>query len=278
MQATLIYFSQTGNTEKVAKVISQGLTENGCKTTTLSLKKVIAQDIVSADLIGVGTPCFANRAPSPVRNFLWNLPSLKGKNAFVFATSGGGPGRVLYDLTQPLEAKGAAVIGGIICRGENFYPAPCLVGRFPKRPTEMDLQEAKNFAVSLLRHVASGASTPMPESRPDAFKPGVGFYQVCGLILRDPLVRFLMPEPRLNPDKCTQCDWCIPECPVGNLLKTPFPKPGDKCLRCYHCYNGCPEKAFEINWGISNFLLWTLYNQTFTKWFGDMRPGEKGYE
>jgi flavodoxin/NAD-dependent dihydropyrimidine dehydrogenase PreA subunit len=277
MQVTLIYFSQTGNTEKVAKVISQGLTENGCETTTLSLKKVTAKDIVSADLIGVGTPCFECQAPSPVRNFLRNLPSLKGKKAFVFATSGGAPGRVLYDLTQPIETKGAAIIGGFICRGENFHPAPCLVGRFPKRPTEMDLQEAKNFAVSLLRHVASGTFTPMPESRPDTFKLGVGFYQMCGLILKGPVVRFLMPEPRLNPDKCTQCDWCIYECPVGNLTKNPFPKPGDKCLRCYRCYTGCPEKAFEIKWGISNFLTWTLYNQTFEKWFGDIRPGEKIY-
>jgi flavodoxin/ferredoxin len=278
MQAVLIYFSQTGNTRKVAKVIAQGLTENGCETRTLTLKKAKVQDIVSADLIGIGTPCFESQAPSPVRTFLRNLPVLNGKKAFVFATSGGAPGRVLVDLTQPLEAKGAVVIGGFLCRGQDFYPAPCLVGRFPNRPAEMDLQEAKDFAGSLLRHIASGSSIPMPESRPDAFKAGFGFYQICGLILKDPVVRFLMPEPRVNPDKCTQCDWCIHECPVDNLAMIPFPKPGDKCLRCYRCYTGCPEKAFEIKWGISNFLTWTLYNQTFEKWFGDIKAGEQIYE
>jgi hypothetical protein len=41
MQATLLYFSQTGNTRKVAKVIAEELTENGCETTTLPLKKRI---------------------------------------------------------------------------------------------------------------------------------------------------------------------------------------------------------------------------------------------
>jgi flavodoxin len=86
MQATLIYFSQTGNTRKAAKVIAQGLTKNGCETTTLPLKKATVQDIDSADLIGVGTPVFESQAPSPVRTILRNLPTLKGKKAFVFAT------------------------------------------------------------------------------------------------------------------------------------------------------------------------------------------------
>lgn len=278
MQAVLIYFSQTGNTKKVARTIAQGLSENGWQTTTVPLKKTAAQELLAADLIGMGTPVFESQAPSLIKNFIERLPSLTGKNAFVFATSGGAPGRVLYDLTRRLETKGARVIGGIICRGRDFHPAPCLVGRFPHRPSETDLVEVGDFVESLAKHLASGVAGPMPQSRADAFRAGIGFYQICALFLKDPIVRFLMPEARVNPDKCTRCDWCVHECPVGTLTMTPFPKAGGKCLRCYRCYTGCPEKAFGIKWGISNFLTWTLYNQTFEKWFGDIKPGEKIYE
>jgi flavodoxin len=38
MQAALIYFSQTGNTRKVAKVMAQGLSENGLETSGLEKK------------------------------------------------------------------------------------------------------------------------------------------------------------------------------------------------------------------------------------------------
>jgi len=199
------------------------------------------------------------------------------KKAFVFSTSGGSPGKVLYDLSKPLMKKGAEVVGGFLCRGTCFYPVPCLLGRFPDRPNEQDLSKAKEFARYLLDHLSSGISGPMPDSRPDALMHGLGFYQIVGALLNDPLVRFLMPKPKVDEHKCTECKWCVTECPTKSINLIPMPVVAKTCFRCYRCVTGCPEDALSVNWGISNFIVWTLYNQSFEQWLGDIQKGEKIY-
>ncbi len=255
MDINLICFSQTGNTRKVAKAMAGVLKSDGHTVRTISYKKAKHADFDEPDLIGVGAPCFESQAPSVVRDYLWDLPNLDHKKAFVFSTSGGAPGKVLYDLAKPLIKKGAEVVGGFLCRGTCFYPIPCLVGRFPERPNESDLNKAKDFARSLLEHINSGADGPMPESRPDALGHGYGFYQLIGFIMNDPLLRFLLPKPKPVDDKCTECGWCVAECPTNSMSLAPAPVLAETCFRCYRCMTGCPEDALEVSWGISNFLV-----------------------
>jgi flavodoxin len=116
MQVTLIRFSQTGNTRKVARAMAEALEAGGAKVRSVALRKARPEEALQADLIGVGTPCFSSRAPLNVREFLAALPRIEGKRAFVFATSGGGPGRVLFDMAEALRQKGADVVGG------NYHP------------------------------------------------------------------------------------------------------------------------------------------------------------
>lgn len=276
MKINLICFSQTGNTRKVAKEMTAVFRNAGHSAQTSSFKKASLDDFTGADLLGIGAPCFESQAPTPVREFLRNLPPLNGKKAFVFATSGGAPGRVLWDLAHPLQSKGADVLAGFLCRGTCYYPIPCLVGRFPDRPDETDFEKARKFAADMLHHIESNASIPMEGSRSDPFRHGLGFYNIMGAVLKDPLVRFLMPVPKAE-ERCNQCGWCVKECPTGSIQLNPLPTIAGTCIRCYRCLTGCPEKALAVNWGISNFLTWTLYNTTFERWLGDVQPGEKCY-
>ena len=277
MIINIIYFSQTGNTRKVAKAMAEVFRSANHSVKTIPYKKAARSDFVEPEVIGVGAPCFESQAPSVVNDYLWSLPELGHKKAFVFSTSGGAPGRVLYDLAKPLMKKGAEVMGGFLCRGTVFYPAPCLVGRCPDRPNEQDLLKAKEFAEDCLSHLSLGNKGPMPGSRPDALKHGLGFYQIAGAFLNDPLLRFLMPKPKVVETKCTECKWCEEECPTNSIQLSPLPTIAKTCFRCYRCLTGCPEDALSVNWGISNFIVWTLYNQTFERWFGDLQPGERIY-
>ena len=274
MHINMIYFSQTGNTRKVAKAMEDAFVSKGHAVRSISYTKVIQSDFIEPELIGVGAPCFESQAPSIVSDYLWSLPELGHKKAFVFSTSGGAPGRVLYDLAKPLMKKGAEVVGGFLCRGTTFHPAPCLVGRCPDRPNEQDLLQAKKFAQDLLAHLSSGNGGLMPNSRPDAIKHGLGFYQIVGAFLNDSLIRFLMPKPKVDEGKCTECRWCEEACPTKSMKLSPMPVVSETCFRCYRCLTGCPEGALSVNWGISNFIVWTLYNQTFGRWFGDIKKGE----
>jgi flavodoxin len=106
VDVTMVYFSQTGNTRKVAGAMAEALRESGHTVRTIPLKKATPQDVATGDLLGIGTPCFSSQAPTPVKDFLRSLPAVDGRPALVFATSGGAPGRVLYDLASLLGEKG----------------------------------------------------------------------------------------------------------------------------------------------------------------------------
>jgi flavodoxin/NAD-dependent dihydropyrimidine dehydrogenase PreA subunit len=278
MQVKIVCFSQTGNTRKVAKAMAGALRESGNDVRWVPFEKIVVEDFCNSDLIGVGAPCFESQAPTPVRQFLDKLPSLEHTNAFVFATSGGAPGRVLRDLANPLRAKGARILGGFLCRGTCFHPVPCLAGRFPERPNQTDIENARRFARSLVALIENSDTRGQPEeNRSDLLATGFGLYDLAGLVLKDDLVRFLMPKPEVDTDKCNQCEWCVHECPTKSMALDPVPAVSKTCIRCYRCLTGCPQKALSVNWWISNMVTWSLYNETFERWFGDIRIGEKSY-
>lgn len=277
MNVTLIYFSQTGNTRRVAETMAEVFREAGHATRTVPLKKASPQDAVMGDLLGIGTPCFSSQAPSPIKTFLQNLPPLENKRAFVFATSGGAPGRVLYDLSRLLQSKGAEIVGGLLTRGELRHPAPCLYGRMPNRPNAEDFARVQRFAKAVIEHVAAGRPGPVAESRSDALKPGWGFYDLVAFISTDGFQRLMLPEPKPDSARCNQCKWCVYECPMHNITLQPYPNLGDQCIRCYRCVTGCPHRAFNVNWKLGNLAILAFYNTTFERWFGDLEPGEHIY-
>lgn len=105
-QTAIIYFSQTGNTEKVARAIASGLDEAGLPSQLARLEEASKVDLGQFELIGLGTPVFYYKEPFNVKDFIKGLPSLKGKSAFLFITTGGHPTNTLLRMAKLLEKKG----------------------------------------------------------------------------------------------------------------------------------------------------------------------------
>lgn len=182
-----------------------------------------------------GSPCFSSQAPAPIKTFLQTLPPLENRRAFVFVTSGGAPGRVLYDLARLLQDKGAEVVDGFLAREELHHPAPCLIGRIPSCPNVDDLVRARRFAIAVAEHVLTGHHGPVAASRPDVFRPRWGFYGLVALLSTDGFLRRVLSEPKLDTSRCSQCQWCVYECPMHNITLQPYSVLGDQCIRCYRC-------------------------------------------
>ncbi len=277
MKVTMIYFSQTGNTRAVTETMAEAFRERGDITRTISLKKATSLDASSSDLIGIGTPCHSSQAPTPVKAYIETLPSLEKQRVFVYATCGGAPGRVLYELTCRLRNKGAEVIGGLLLRGEVHHPLPAFLGRFQNRPNLDDFARARQFAYTLSEYVSTCRQGTIPGSQYGITKPVGYFYNTIALISTDWFVRFLLPEPKPNADRCDACKWCLYECPMHNITLQPYPVVGSQCIRCYRCLTGCPQKAFDTHWGLGGMVVSFFYNHTFLRLFSDVKAGERIY-
>jgi flavodoxin len=102
-QAVIVYWSKTGNTEKVAQAIREGLEEAGIKVTVKRLEDAEDLDFFGYDLVCVGFPSVQWHPPKPMTEFLQkkfiqyreqgkvklSAPNVAGKNALVFCTYSG---------------------------------------------------------------------------------------------------------------------------------------------------------------------------------------------
>ncbi|MCG8688220.1 MAG: EFR1 family ferrodoxin [Desulfobacterales bacterium] len=272
MKASILTFSQTGNTLKTSFSIGNGLQDSGIEVqhiNFLNRKNWLPDD---ADIIGVGCPVFENRPAEVMPEFIKSGGfDFKGKKAFVFITSGGSPARSLRHLGQSLEQAGANVIGGVQLRGTSTYPT--LFGIYPERPNAKDLSSAKDFGQAVAANIIHG--TALPEHfQIDSISKGV-FYDTIGPYL-NALKKKATPLPEVDSDACTLCGNCVKECPSNSI------KVNDKqvqfhqtCIVCFRCWHICPSNAISIQVSPGNGLIERLvYSEQMERLFGNVTPDE----
>ena len=127
----IIYFSLTGNTERLAHLAGDFLKEKGkavdyfklpadqagsflknCRDAfakkTIKIKEL--PDLFGYDLVLLGSPIWAWNVVPAMRALLEQV-SPAGKEVFIFATHGGGPGKAMAGFAKKVADKGGTVIG-----------------------------------------------------------------------------------------------------------------------------------------------------------------------
>ncbi|MDR3310776.1 MAG: flavodoxin domain-containing protein [Oscillospiraceae bacterium] len=118
----IAYFSQTGNTKKVAEAIAA---KTGGELADIAGPATPpASDLSAYDVVFVGTPNWAATFPPQVKDFLLSL-NLAGKKLAVFVTHGrGGLGNIPDDLAKLLpDADKTEVYDGNLPDGLDAWLA-----------------------------------------------------------------------------------------------------------------------------------------------------------
>jgi flavodoxin len=175
--ALIIYWSNTGNTEKVALAIREGLESEGLKVDLKKPQETTDTDFYLYDLVCVGSPSIEWQPAKPIHDLLkakLNLyrsqgkivpcaPKVLGKNALLFCTYSG-PHTGMDEATpagktmrQYFEHFGFKIVGEWYVLSE-FHEREDLstlgrMGDIRGKPTAEDLakikKDAKHIAVSL---------------------------------------------------------------------------------------------------------------------------------
>jgi NAD(P)H dehydrogenase (quinone) len=122
IKVLVVYYSLTGNTEKMAKAVSQGAEKvPGTTVLTKTVSDVTAADLKSADAIVLGSPAYYGDMAGPMKAFIddWYLKhavSLVDKVGGAFSTGKGETGgkeHVVYSLIIAMMNAGMVVAGPI---------------------------------------------------------------------------------------------------------------------------------------------------------------------
>lgn len=135
MQILILYYSKTGNTEKLARAIAEGVEQiQGAQAVLKSTAEVSKEDFLSSQGVIAGSPVYFGILAADLKRvfdeFISIRKKMEGKVGAVFATSGhptGGKETTMFSIIQALMIYGMIIVGdpmsasghyGVACSGE----------------------------------------------------------------------------------------------------------------------------------------------------------------
>ena len=170
MKILIGYHSDTGNTEKVAKSMKEGLDEEAQNVSLIAAKEIDPSTLNSYDLVILGTGVYGGQVGKSLATIVKKAEELPSKMV-LFSThmQPTVSPKFFNRLKRTIEKGNSTVIAEFDCVGEDTGLPPALLekmlGAMPPeqrsqteqwiesikgRPDDKDLAKAKEFAKSLL--------------------------------------------------------------------------------------------------------------------------------
>jgi hypothetical protein len=184
VDAIIVYWSKTGNTEQVALAIQEGLREAGANVLLRRVEEAGDIDLYAYDLVCVGFPSYQWSVPKPMGDWLQNrfnayreqgrvkvgAPLVPGKNALVFCTYSGPHTGIREAVPAVLYAGQFFEHLGFVVRGEwsivgEFHGSEenstqGRLGDVRGRPNAEDLRRVRQDALEVANAVRRPSTLP----------------------------------------------------------------------------------------------------------------------
>jgi flavodoxin/NAD-dependent dihydropyrimidine dehydrogenase PreA subunit len=244
MKTVIVYYSQTGNTEQMAKAIQAGVKQAGSECDFIKMQDANPRKLYEYDLIGLGSMVLAF-VPENVGNFIKEMRGVAGKHIFSFCTHGTHPELYFPDIYPKLRKRGLVVIGM-----KDWYCSvylPSMPKPYPTdgHPDDIDIQQGKDFGKQMVenyKRIIAGEKGLLP-AKPKWPKD---------VTKKDLDPKSLNPTfasvVKYHKEMCVypKCRLCMDNCPV-NGIDLSFEKPviAKPCIGCEFCTRLCPTGALE---------------------------------
>ena len=240
----LFYFSGTGNTEIIARLLGDEFKMRGICADAFKIETILSSpsrdlffdDIEKYEHLGMGYPIHALNAPRIFFDFIKILPSIPTKNTFIFKCSGDPflKGGSTSMVQTRLERKGYSV------SYERLFVMPANVFiSYPESLVKQLYDAACKKAKTMVEEILNGTRR-LQEN--DWF---LDIVSRAFSMLEGKGARYMGKDFRVS-ESCTLCGICIDNCPTGNIYReNTMIRFHSRCLLCLRCIYKCPENAIS---------------------------------
>lgn len=260
-RALVIWYSQTGHTRRIGRVIGSEWTRAGLSVDLSDYRDIDPAILAGYDLIALGSPVYYMDVPVNLRGWIRDLPALKGLPVAAYVTYGGhgdGQHNTACGILEELARKGA-VPAGLDTFGNMSTFAPTWsmgnekrILKFKDRPDEQTFARARQFAADTLEKVHAGLSHEIDRE--------FGLDSLTRLLPQVWFTRLLIGRHYIDKGMCIECGLCQENCPSGAIDLSGKTIDRDLCLVCLGCVNNCPARAVKMTfmgsdvYGFQEFL------------------------
>lgn len=266
MKVTIIVFSPSGNTLKVANMLEKSLTAKNIAVQTFnmtgsesllntrSVQQFLQEHVEEHDVLCIGSPVYAHHLQYLMKDLIRALPAVEngwGKFAVPFVTYGGiTSGIALEEAGKLLKKSGRIVVTGMKISAAHRMSRAFLQEEYNAgKPGDEVVPVIEDLAQRI--EALQGQTPVVDHSEALKYQPRTVFLK-ANVIFREKLCHtYLYPRVLIDHAKCTQCGKCVRTCPVQHLEKHDdgriLTKASPSCIHCFNCVAGCPAKAISLS-------------------------------
>lgn len=240
----IFYFSGTGNTELVSKLLVSAFERRQTKVELIKIEDIIHKkekfDPDKYDFIGIGHPVLAFDATAVVYRFAKLLPEINWKRTFVF--------KVAADSLFINNGASKSVIGILEEKGykvfhDSIFVMPC---NFLVKFDDRLVKQLYEVAVKKVERI----SEEILSEKPVMLKLNIILRGLCKLAYycEEKIGARIFGKGLKASKACIKCKKCIRDCPTKNVsYENNQIKFSSKCIWCMKCIYSCPKGAITAS-------------------------------
>lgn len=245
--ASVIWYSQTGHTQRAGKLIAKTLSESGLKTTASDYRYFDKKLLKQTDLIVAGSPVHYYDVPLNFKAWLAGIPQIQDRPVAAYVTYGGEGGNQ-YNTSRALAGLLASK-GGIPMAAAEFgnmstFAMTWSMGNherileYSHTPDQKSFSQIRQFSKQVLQTIKNSRAMELEKEFYflDMLK---GSTSIWG-------TRLMISRHAIDKSHCIECGTCIAKCPVNAINLETGKINGDLCILCLGCINNCPAGSVEM--------------------------------
>ena len=226
----IIYFSGTGNSLSIARVLASQLDEKA-----ISIHDAIKQSCVEDECIGLVFPVHNYDIPRFVKEGLEQLHFTSAKYTFAIITHGGNKGNALHSTQKLLQGKALQL---------NYYNdvlmpvnSRIMYGRITDK-----IEERAKSASWKAETIAADINNRVQITKQIPHKRFLNFMH--NIVEKDSIRTHF--TPKVKPQLCINCGICAKVCPSNNItFESGKAIINNNCHQCTNCLHWCPQLAIH---------------------------------